>query len=69
MLFDIICISFLNTYQVGVGYLLFVVAVSFFDIGLQFIYRCMQIDQQVRLNQLLMDYIKQSLVKPELIIW
>lgn len=68
MLFDIIRIGILYFEQVFIRYLLLVGAVSFFNISLQFTYRCMQVDQQVRLYQLLVNNVKQSLIKPEFIL-
>ena len=58
MLFYIIRISLLYFKQVGIRYFLFIGTVPFFDIGLQFIYGSMQVDQQVGLYQLLVNNIK-----------
>src|SRR3990170_8921928 len=58
MLFDIIRIGFLYVEQVGIRYLLFVGPVSFFNIGLQFFYRSMQVTKQIWLYQLLMNNVK-----------
>lgn len=68
MLFDIVRIGFLYTEKIFVRYILFVGAVTFFDIHLQPVYRRMQVDEDIRLNELLVYDIKQSLVKPELVI-
>ena len=67
MVFDIICIGFLYVEEILVRYLLFIRPVTFFDIGLQFTNRSMQLNNKVGLYQLLMDNIKQPLVKTKLI--
>ena len=57
VLFDIAGIGFLYAEQVFIGYGLFVLAIPFFDVGLQFIHGCMQVYD-----------LEQFLVKPELFL-
>ena len=67
VLLDIMRVGFLQIEQVIITDILFVGAVALADIRLQFGDRCMQIDQDIRLDQLLMNDIEKPLVKPELI--
>lgn len=67
MLFDVVCVCLLDIEEVIIRYILLIAAVTLPDIRLQFGNRCMQVDQDVRLNQLLVYDIKQALVQPEFI--
>lgn len=67
MLSDIMRVGFLNGEQVIVRNALFVGPVAFPDIGLQSVYRCMQIDKDIRLQQLLEQDLKEPLVEAEFI--
>ena len=68
MLLDIIDIGFLDTEQVGVRDRLFVGPVPFPDILLQLTHRRMEVDQDIRLDQLLIDDIEKLLIEVELLI-
>src|SRR6187200_1324779 len=68
MLFDILCIGFLEIEQVLIRNRLLVTAVPFFYVLLQLAYRSMQVNKNIWLYELLMNDIKQSLIKPEFII-
>jgi hypothetical protein len=50
VLFDVLCISFLQVQQVIIGNILFIAAVTLADILLKFAYRRMQVNKQIRLN-------------------
>src|SRR5688572_12698165 len=67
MLLDIVGIGLLDTKKVFIRYLLFIRAVPLFNIHLQFIHRCMQVDQQVGLYHLLVNDLEDSLVKTKFI--
>ena len=60
---DILGISFLDIVQVFVGDGLFIRPVPLADIGLQFGYRCMKIDQEVGLNELCIQDLEQLLIE------
>lgn len=64
---DIVGVGLLDIEQVIIRDLLLIRAVSFSDIFLQFVDRCVQIDQQFRHDHLLLEDIKQTLVQPEFI--
>ena len=68
MLFDVARVGFLYVEQVLIRYFLFIFPVSFFDIGLQFVNRCMQVDQYFGEDELLVNDVEQFLVQPELFI-
>ena len=55
MLLDIVCISFLDVEKVFIRNVLFVKSFSLFYVLLQFVNRCMQINQQVGLQKLLVN--------------
>jgi hypothetical protein len=65
MLTNIIGIGFLDAEHVFISDRLFVGPVSFPDIFLQFIHGSMEINDNIRLNKLLIDNFKQFLIKPE----
>ena len=64
---DVMGIGFLYAEEVFVGYSLLVGAVSLFDVLLQFADGRVKVDQDIRLDQLLVDDLKQPLIQPELI--
>ena len=65
VLADIIRISLLDIKQVMVTDIFFIVPVPLPDIFLEFIYGCMEVNQNIGLDELLIDDIKQPLVQPE----
>jgi hypothetical protein len=67
VLFNIMRIGLLYVEQIIVRDLLFVAAVTFADIFLQPVHRCVEINNNIRLDHLLQNDIEQSLVKPEFI--
>src|SRR5436190_11548328 len=67
MLFYIMRIRFLDSKKIFIRYLLLIWPFPLTDIFLQFNYRGMQINQQIRLDYLLIDDLKQSLVKSEFV--
>ena len=58
MLLDIMRIGFLDIEEIIIRDILFVGAVSFFNIHLQLRYRRMQVNQDIRLHQLLVNDFK-----------
>jgi hypothetical protein len=68
MLPDIAGIGFLKVEQVIIRDGLFIRTVSFLDIFLQLMNGCVQVDEQVGLNQLLVDDIKKFLIEMKLFI-
>lgn len=67
MLLYIARIRFLYIEQVFIGDRLLVFALPFLYVRLQLRYRCMQVNQYIRMNELLVNNIEQLLVKPELL--
>jgi hypothetical protein len=67
MLFDIMRIGFLDPEQVVIWDILFVGAVAFFYILLQAADGRVEVYNNIGLNQLLMDNIKQALVQTEFV--
>src|SRR6185369_8775758 len=67
MVLYIIGISFLDIEKIFIRDILFIGAVTFPDISLELRNRGMQVDQEFRLHQLLVDDFKETLIKPELI--
>src|SRR5947209_5110687 len=61
-------IGFLYAEQVVVRYFLFIRPVSLPDVLLQPVDRRMEVQEQVRLDQLLMDYIEETLIKTEFVV-
>ena len=65
---DIAGIGFLQSEKIIVRNRLFINPVPFPDIFLKLTHRCVQIDEEVRLNQLLVNDVKQLLVEIEFFI-
>ena len=68
MLLDILGISFLQAEEVAAVNSLLILTVPFFNIFFQPLYRAVQVDQYIRLNDLWINDLKQLLVKPEFLI-
>ncbi len=68
MLLYVMRVRFLYFKKIFVGNFLLVRPCPFPDIFLQPAYRCMQVNNNIRLHKLLMNNIEQALVQPELII-
>ena len=62
MLSDVVCIGFLDAEQIIIRNFLFVGTVSLLYILLKLAYRCMQVNQDLWLNQLLVNDLKKPLV-------
>src|SRR5664279_3080288 len=63
MLPDITRIRFLDIEQIIVGYGQFIGTISFPDIFLELLNRCVQINQKIRLYQLLVNNIEEFLIQ------
>ena len=68
MLTDVVGVGFLQVEKILVFYALLVGPSSFADIALQFVYRGMQVDQQVGLHDLLVDDVEDLLIEPEFLL-
>src|SRR5690606_4123902 len=68
MLFYIMRVSLLNVEEVFIWNILFVRPVTLAYVRLKTSDRSVEVDQQVRLHELLMDDVEQALVEPELIV-
>ena len=68
MLLDIIGIGLLDVEQVFIRYVLFITPVPFFDVCLESCDWSMKIDEDVRLDELLVYDLEQTLVETKLII-
>ena len=68
VLFDVLSISLLYVEQVLVGDRLFIGPVTLADVLLQFAYRRVQVDKNIRLCQLLVNDLEQLLVESEFFI-
>lgn len=67
MLFYVVGIGLLQVKKIFVLNILFVRAVAFFYIHLQFMYGGMQVNQDIGLEELLVNDIEQALIQPEFI--
>src|SRR5688572_13561574 len=67
VLADIVCVRFLDIKEIIVWDILFVGTITLLNISLQLIYRRMQVDDDLGLDQLLVNDLEQTLVQAKFI--